>query len=361
MTVEDGVHVVRFPSFRAPQSRLLPRMCESFEFGRQVCGYMEQHLPDVDVVYANTHPLLSQALIARDCARRGIPLVMHIQDIYPESLAGKLPRSLRGKALAPLMAMDRWSARQADRVVVISDNMRRVYIESRGLAREKVITVQNWIDEQRFSRLPDRAEACARYAVPGNRFTFIYVGNIGPVAGVEFLIEAFHAARLPQAQLIIAGDGSAKAACVELARRSGVADVQFVSDPDVANVPLLQSLGDVCLLPLRNGAALSSIPSKLMAYLLSAKPVLATLDAESDTARCVLEARCGWVGTPELVPWLASKMSEVAILPASELVAMGQRGRAYGLEHFSKAIGVGRLADIIRLAARRAGPGSAVR
>jgi len=344
---EEGVEVVRLPSFTAPESRLVSRMWESFSFGRQVCRYLKQHLKNVDVVYANTWPVLSQALIARHCAWRGIPLVLHPKDVYPESLLGKLPTWFRGLAGVALTALDRWVARRAACVVVISENMRRTYIKNRGLASEKVVTILDWVDEQRFERLPERSKACARYGVPEERFTFLYLGNIGPVAGVEDLIEAFHAAGLQQAQLVIAGDGSSKGACVELAKRMGVSGVRFVSDPDAGNVPLLQSLGHVCLLPLRKGAGLSSIPSKLIAYMLSAKPVLATLDAGSDTARCIQEAQCGWVGEPEHVEWLAAKMAEVAALPSAVLEAMGQRGRSYGLANYSKAVGVRKLANVV--------------
>jgi Glycosyl transferase 4-like domain len=91
MDCENGVEVVRLPSFLSPQSKLLSRMRESLSFGKHVCRYLEQHLSDVDVVYANTWPLFSPALIARHCARRGIPLVLHITDVYPESLLAKLP------------------------------------------------------------------------------------------------------------------------------------------------------------------------------------------------------------------------------------------------------------------------------
>ena len=344
---KEGVEVVRLPSFRAPQSRLLARMRESWSFGRHVCRYLEGPIGDVDVVYANTWPLLSEALVAWHCARRGIPLVFHVQDIYPESMLGKLPRWSRGLVGVVLTALDRWIARQAACVVVISENMRRTYVENRGLASEKVITILDWVDERRFETLPGRPEACARYGIPEDRFTFLYLGNIGPVAGVESLIEAFHAAGLKQAQLVIAGGGSSKAACVELTKRLDVSGVRFVSDPNADNVCLLQSLGHVCVLPLRKGTGMSSIPSKLMAYFLSAKPVLATLDAGSDTARCIQEAQCGWVGEPEHVEWLAAKMAEVAALPSVVLDTMGQRGRAYGLEHFSKVEGVRRLADVI--------------
>jgi hypothetical protein len=98
---------------------------------------------------------------------------------------------------------------------------------------------------------------------------------------------------------------------------------------------------------MRKGAGLSSIPSKLMAYLFSQRPVLATVDAEGDTARCIREANCGWVGEPENVHWLADKMAEVSSIPESALSALGQQGRAYGLRHFSKTEGVTRLGATI--------------
>jgi glycosyltransferase involved in cell wall biosynthesis len=225
--------------------------------------------------------------------------------------------------------------------------MRRTYVTDRGIAPAKVVLVSNWIDEERFSRMPERREACSRYDVREDLFTFLYLGNIGHVAGVEFVIVAFHAARLSGAQLVIVGDGSAKQRCVALVRDLGAERVRFISSPEVENVPLLQSLGHVCLLPLRKGAGMSSIPSKLLAYMLSAKPVLATVDAQSDTARCIREADCGWVGEPEDVKWLSHLMTDVAGMPSPTLEAIGRRGREYGLGNFSKAAGVERLASTI--------------
>jgi hypothetical protein len=131
-----------------------------------------------------------------------------------------------------------------------------------------------------------------------------------------------------------------------------ISSVHFISDPDVKNVSRLQAMAHVFLLPLRKGAGMSSIPSKLPAYLFSAKPVLATVDDESDTAHCLREAQCGWVGEPENVEWLGHKMGEVSAMRPVELDEMGKRGRAYGLEHFSKARGVRLLADLVISCAR---------
>lgn len=350
---EEGVEVVRLPSFTAPHSRLLPRMRESWSFGRHVQDYLKTHLSDAEAVYVNTWPLLSQALIARHCSKSHIPLVWHIKDLYPESLLPRLPAWV-GKLVAPaLTSLDRWSSHQARHTVVLSDSIRKVYLENRGLPAENVTTVRDWIDDQRYVQLPDRARACAQYGVPAQKFTFLYLGNIGPVAGVELLIESFCAARMKGAQLVIVGDGSAKMKCLQLAERLEAQDVHFISDPEAANVPTLQSMGHVCLLPMCKGAGSSSIPSKLMAYLLSSKPILATLDPDCDTARCIREAQCGWVGEPEDAAWLTEKMKEVATFAGKDLSAMGARGRTYGLRHFSKTEGVERLAKLLREVGRQ--------
>jgi len=328
-------------------------MWESFSFGWHVCRYLKQHITDIDVVYANAWPLFSQALIARYCKRQGIPLVLHIQDIYPESLLGKFPGFLRSMTASLLITLDRWTVQQVKKIVVISENMRRVYTASRGLTPEKIVIIPNWTDENRFACLPERKDACVQYGIPEKNFTFLYLGNIGPVAGVELLIEAFHAARLKQIQLVIAGDGSAKMKCVELTKLIGASDVRFISPVNVENTPVIQRMADVCLLPLRKEAGMSSIPSKLPAYMFSAKPILATVDAESDTARFILEAQCGWVGEPENVDWLAKKMTEIAAMPADVLSEMGAKGREYGLKHFSKGEGVRKLGEVVMGMGRR--------
>lgn len=348
---DNGVNVIRLPSFTAPQSSFVARFRESLSFGWRTCRYLDRHLSEADVVYANSWPLISQALIASYCARRGKPLVLHIQDVYPEALLGKVPRWSRGIIGALFTPLDRWVARQAACVLVISANMRRTYVESRGIQSEKVLTIANWTDENRFACRPDRHVQSIRFGLPAGRFVFLYLGNVGPLAGVELLIKAFHAAQVERGLLIIGGAGSAKANCVELSKKLAFSDIRFIPCTDTRDVPDLQSTADILLLPMRKGGAMSSIPSKLPAYLFSAKPVLATLDPGSDTARFIQEAQCGWVGEADNLEWLAAKMVEVAALPPSILETMGQRGRRYGLEHFSKAAGVSRLANIILNAA----------
>lgn len=355
VTYESKIKVARLPSFAAPQSRLLPRMWESFSFGWEVTKYLAGEKEKPDVLYVNSWPLIAQALIARCAKDNAIPMVLQIMDIYPEALTGKLPAILRSVIQMPLKRLDAWVAETAAVVVVISDNMRRTYTERRRIPRELVVTIPTWQDETAFENLPLRSDGCRRYGIPEHLFTFLYLGNIGPVAGVDLLIHAFTEAAISNAQLLIIGDGAAKSDCVALVNRLNLSHVHFISDHEVANVPLLQSMAHVCLLPMKRGAGMSSIPSKLPSYLFSAKPVVSTVDLDSDTARFIRQSECGWVGEAEDLSWLVNTMKEVARLSADQLDVIGQRGKKFGLIHFSKSSGVIRLADTITQACRAVG------
>lgn len=344
---EGNIEVVRLPSFTSPQSKLISRMRESWSFGKLCCRYLSDRAVTPDVLYVNAWPLLGQALIARYAKKQRIPIVLQIMDIYPESLLNRLPSTVRILFAGPLRRLDCWVAREATSISVIAESMRRTYIHNRRIPAEKVVTIPTWQDEMMFESLVDRDEACGRYGVSSDRFTFAYLGNIGPVAGVDFLVRAFHSASIKDAQLLIIGDGTGKTFCADLVNRLGARNIMFISDPDARNVPQLQSMADVCLLPLKRGAGSSSIPSKLSAYLFSEKPVLATVDEDSDTATVIRDGACGWVGPPEDQEWLSATMKAVVAMTTDELFTLGTNGREFALAHFSKAQGVKRLADLV--------------
>lgn len=85
----------------------------------------------------------------------------------------------------------------------------------------------------------------------------------------------------------------------------------------------------------------------------SAKPIIATVDQDSDTAHTIREAGCGWVIEPENPAALAAMMQTVLAMPKEELNAMGLKGRNYALEHFSKHSNLLKLVSIIEEVAKK--------
>lgn len=326
-------------SYTCPQSSLLGRFKESFSFGKECAKYISEHHQEIAGIYANAWPLGAQYRIVKTAMKYGIPVAIHVQDVYPESLTNKLPSFLGSLLKALLLPMDRYILRNSNKVIAISEKMKEHLVKTRGIDVEKLSVVINWQDETDFMEYQKSV-----VSEPHDKFTFMYMGNIGPVAGVDLLIDAFEVVQMTGVRLVIAGSGSMKESLKEKAK--GNQSIEFWDVPN-GKVPEIQSKADVMMLPIKKGAASSSIPSKLPAYMFSAKPIIGAMDTDSDTANAILEAKCGDIVEPENKKALAKIMTEMMIKDRKTLENMGIAAQKYALEHFSKGANLKNLKQII--------------
>jgi glycosyltransferase involved in cell wall biosynthesis len=334
---KDNFRHVQVNSYTCPDSTLFGRIRESYSFGRHCKRFIIQNNKTINLIYANTWPLLAQLLTVRTAQRFKIPVIIHVQDIYPESLTNKLPAF--GKLFKfLLLPMDKYILRKATWIITISNHMRSYLVQSRKIDSKKVLVIQNWQDEDAFINFKSTYKN-------NKQFTFMYLGNIGPVAGVELLIEAYAKSELKSCRLIIAGDGSMKESLQKRIVELNLNTVEFWSVPD-GKVPEIQDMADVLLLPIKMGAALSSIPSKLPAYMFSGKPIIACADKNSDTANAILSSGSGWVLPPENIEQLSEIMKTVISLPDKELIKKGECGFNYALQNLSKKKNLQKVVDI---------------
>tara|TARA_R110002074_G_scaffold294455_6_gene466012 strand:- start:3227 stop:4111 length:885 start_codon:yes stop_codon:yes gene_type:complete len=289
----------------------------------------------------NSWPIFSQYIIAKTAEKYNISLITHVQDIYPESLSNKLPK-LKAILNFVFLSMDKYVLNNSSKIIAISKEMKGYLAKTRGLNKDKIEVVLNWQNEESFleyKRINGKSKK-------SNSFVFMFLGNIGPVAGVDSIIKAFIKAKIEGSKLIIAGSGSKKIELQKFVKVSKVTNIEFLDVPD-GKVPEFQSLSDVMLLPIKKGAASSSIPSKLPAYMFSKKPILASVDSDSETSRVILEAKCGWVVEPEDIDVLKDKLIEVFNLNTKELHEKGVSGYNYAMNFLSKRHSLSKIINLI--------------
>lgn len=334
----NHVEFNRASSFVYSKSNPLGRLIESISFGIYSYAFIKNEKANIDIVYMNTWPLFGQLGVALACKKFCLKYIVHVQDIYPESLLNKLPGFLAVVFLKLLMPIEKYVIRNAFKIVVISDYM-KAKIFSRGkIDNEKITVVNNWQDESIFDK--------ENFAIIDNeRLTFMYLGNIGPVANIPFVIQSFYEANI-DAKLIIAGSGSKRKDCEDLVNSLGINTIQFLDVP-AGEVPKIQSLADILILSTISNGAKSSIPSKLPAYMFSKKPIFALIDKNTDTYNAIIEAKCGWAINPEAKDQIIEKFKELVSIQKSELTTMGLNGYNYAKENFSKTKNLVKLTSII--------------
>lgn len=340
--IKHGTDEIVVESYTCPQSSLIGRFKESISFGRACSKYIKMHNKEIDVVYSVSWPIFASYYITKSAKKYRIPSVVHIQDVYPEALTNKLP-SLLGKIVNGVLSpFDNYTFKHSRKLIAISDQMKNHLLQTRSVESDKICVVINWQDEKDFINYQLNNPTSA----PNDKFTMMYMGNIGPVAGVDLLIEAFVKLNNPQSRLVIAGSGSVKEMLKEQAAKTPEADIQFWDVPD-GKVPEVQSKADVLLLPIKKGAALTSIPSKLPAYMFSAKPIIGSVDYDCDTAVAIRESGGGFVVEPENANLLRNKMEEVSMLDKQMLEEMGAKGQKYAMTQFSKTTNLKKFVEII--------------
>ena len=333
-----GFKIQRIKSFTSPSSNPIGRLLESISFGLASYHYICKNKKHLCKVYLNTWPLFAQYFAALACKKNNIEFVVHVQDIYPESLINKIKNRIVQKIIfKALVPFDYFVLNKANSVITISDKMKVDLIETRGINPLNTFTVINWQNNNNnFKSKPS-----------DSIFKFMYLGNIGPVAGVKFLIISFKMAELPNAQLIIAGSGSKKEECQTFAKKIGLTNI-FFKDVDDGKVAEVQSEADILLLPIIKGGAMSSVPSKLMSYMFSGKPIIATLDQDSETFSVMNNSNAGWCGPAENTDWLASTLKYTQNLPKEILLSKGYNGYLYAKSNFDEKINLSKLVNIVK-------------
>jgi len=333
--------VVEIDAYVCPQSSIIGRFRESVSYGKACIRYMELMKNELSFVYNGAWHLFGRKTIAEFCKRNNIPNMTPVQDIYPESLLSKLPKIglVQKVVMSFLMPYDLKTLRYADKVHTISNGMRDYLSETRGISKDRFVVVRNWQDEREFTQYAN--EHTKQEVHP---FTFMFMGNVGALAGLDVVVYAFAKAHILGSRLVIAGSGSAKEGLKKQVAQYTDCDIQFWNVP-LGRVPETQFQANVMLLPIKRGFTKSSIPSKLSAYMFSSKPILASVDQDSDIASCIIKSGAGWVCEPEDADKIAKTMIQVAQEKSTIIESMGKRGYEYAFNEFSRTVNLEILAN----------------
>ena len=337
---ENSFRTILIDSYTHPESQLIGRFKEAIDFSKKSIKYIEKHHKDIDFVYDDGWQLFGLYLIAKACVKYNIPYIVPIQDIYPESLLTKdhYPELVKRIIQFMLQPFDKYYQKNARKVRTISEEMADYLSNTRKICREKYLVVNNWQNDEDFMSFPEKTK--------NERIVFAYVGSINVHANVELMIRAFAKAQVPNSEFRVYGGGSSKKSCQEIVEELGLVNVSFgfVSRKEI---PEIQAEADVLVLALPKGNGNLCLPSKLTSYMLSGKPVLASVDWDSSTKRILEDDNCGLVVPPDDLDCLTKGFEKFGRMTEMERATMGENSRNYAMNHLTKEFNLGRVIESI--------------
>lgn len=297
---------------------------------------------DVIFVYAPS-PIL-QAIPAiflgwlKDC-----PVVLWVQDLWPESLAAT--GYVRNRRILGLVErMVRYIYRHVDLLLVQSEGF-IAPVEALASCTE-VRYYPNSVDAG-FSG--PAISAVPEVAGLGQGFSVMFAGNIGSAQAVEVIVEAAtllkgHATDI---HFVVLGEGSRREWMLREAERRGLTNLHLPGRFPVETMPGLMRKASALLVTLADREIFrATIPSKVQAYLAAGRPILACLNGEG--AKLVDAAGAGLTIPAEDAPGLAAAILQLYRMAPREREVMGLRGRAYCQQHFAHEILIEQLSEHLR-------------
>lgn len=303
-----------------------------------ISGLRHVSTPDVVFFVQGPAPL---ALVARWLAFRGIPYVVNVQDLWPESVTGS--------GMAPNAATKwaaKWFARAAlsgaTRIIAQSPNVQAAIVQRTRVDRVDVIF--NW------GPALDGSDGAVQTTVPSlpGRFNLLYAGNIGEAQDLLPILKAMaHLAdSCPDTSFTLIGEGTQKHRLEEFSKRESLSNVHFLPRVDPGTAQETMRAADVLVLSLRSGVlARYGIPQKLQAYFEVGKPVLAVTNGEA--ADLVRDKGAGIHVSCRDPLVIAAAIQDLRNSPATRLQAMGRAGSRFYSEHMIFDRGMNQLEDVL--------------
>lgn len=285
----------------------------------------------VDAVFAMSPPLtlgLTGWAVAR--LRRG-RLLFNIQDVFPDA-AVRTGAITSRRVISLASWLERTSYHRADAVTVLSDDLRdNVAAKVRPAARDRIHVIPNFVDTDRIAPADRMTDYRAELGFD-DRPLVLYAGNVGFSQSLDLLIGAARAC--PDLGFVINGDGAARG---QLERSAAdVPNLRFVDYQPIERLSEVLATGDVHVVALRTGLGDVSVPSKTYSSLAAGRPVVASIDPDTEIPRLLERAGAGTSVPPDDLAAFVAAIRELVDDP-SRRVAMGRSGRQWAVEHASPA------------------------
>jgi len=283
---------------------------------------------------------------------RGSTLVLNVQDIFPELLIAM--GVLKRDSLVARFGEDleRLAYHCADYIGVHSPK-NRLHILSRNVPEKIVNVLPLWVDTEFIQPRPQDNAFARRYGLV-DKFVVMYAGTVGFAMGANTIPRTAQLlAQYQDIRLVVVGAGSECGVIETEMERLGVDNLLLLPPQPRDDLPDVLASAGVLLVTLRkeltenpNGYFRAVVPHKLLTGMASGRPILASVEEESDTAELVRLSKCGRVVPPEDPKALAEAIVAMKQNP-EDLEKCGNNGRNFVCKHFSSARQVKRVAELL--------------
>jgi glycosyltransferase involved in cell wall biosynthesis len=269
------------------------------EYASIVASRIREFNPDV-VLSGNT-PTDAQYLLSRECKRQNIRFIHWMQDFYALALEALLTRRLGaggGKICAlPFHLLERRIFKSSDAVVYISDDF-AAYAAQQNYSPRRSVVIENWASLEDLPVCP-KDNKWARKNKLHNKFVFLYSGTMGLKHNPGTLLQLARRFKARKdVRIVLVSQGIGRDFLESAKRKEKLDNLVLLDFQPYSQLPSVLASADVLLASVEPDAGSFCVPSKILSYMCSERPILISVSPQNLAARIIKRSDAGFVTAP---------------------------------------------------------------
>lgn len=276
----------------------LKRYFSEVEYGKKCAKLIYDYMPDL-LLSTNT-PLNAQIFMSRICKQKNIKNILWVQDLLGLATYIILGRkySLIGKMIGKYyILLEKKIFKLSDKIILIDEAFKDV-LNFDSLSRD-VIVIPNWAPILNLSD-SKKNNFWSRKHNLDNKYCFLYAGNLGKKHNPSILLKlAIYYRNDSDVAVVVVGEGAGITWLESQKNELNLSNLYIMPFQDSIEFSSVLATGDVLVAILNSDASDFSIPSKVLTYLSSNRPILLCVPLRNRISTLVKKINAGLVSEPE--------------------------------------------------------------
>lgn len=336
-SLEEGVHFLRVKIGNIKNTNIVEKGVTTISIGHIFKRMISKHFNEVnfDLVLYSTPPITFTNIVSYIKKRDNAKTYLLLKDIFPQNAIDLNLMNKKSPIYRYFKTKEKQLYKVSDFIGCMSEENVRYLIENNpGLDRDKVEVSPNTIDPRSINYFDNNDEILRKFNIPKSKIKLLYGGNLGAPQGIDFLVKCIDENRNNNNfHFIISGSGKHSYKIKDYIKKEKPQNLTFINILPKKEYDELVSACDVGLIFLDYRFKIPNFPSRLLAYMEAAKPILAATDKNTDIGNIITDHNFG--------KWCESKDSNNfnELLPhfnkESKRIEMGNNARHYLEENYT--------------------------
>ncbi|PZX64382.1 glycosyltransferase family 4 protein [Hydrotalea sandarakina] len=312
---------------------IFKRILQEFEYVNKLSKFILDFQPDI-LLSGNT-PLFIQYGLVKISKKNKIPFIYWCQDIYSIAIKKILYSKLwyLGNIIAYFFeVLESKILKSSAHIISISDDF-ILYINKRGVSSNKISIIENWANLNEI-RLEPKNNIWAKKHNLDSFFCIVYSGTLGLKHDPNILLQiALHLKSQKKIKIVVVSEGIGASYLMEQKLNNKLDNLIILPYQNFHDFSYVLGVSDILVAVLENEAGLFSVPSKVLSYLCSQKPIILSAPLENLSSKIVINSGAGFCVPPGDKDALFNKI-DILLKNAKLRADMGLKGRIYAEEKF---------------------------